>query len=132
MIRALMSSPKAKNLFKRAIIQSDPQSYPLESRNVSQNIVGAYTLSQLGCSNVACARALGLSQIVAVTAQVAAVAPTLDLSVPVTPLSPTIDGTWVQADFSDLIATGSLPVEVDVLMGMSYFVFGSDCRNGIK
>ena len=126
MIRALMSSPKAKNLFKRAIIQSDPQSYPLETRSVSRDIVGAYALSQLGCSNVACARALSVSQIVAATAQVAAVAPTLDLSVPVTPLSPTIDGTWVQADFSDLIATGSLPVEVDVLMGMSYIVLVSD------
>jgi carboxylesterase type B len=118
MIRALMSSPKAKNLFKRAILQSDPQSYPLESRNVSQGIVGAYALSQLGCTTVECARSLTLSDIVAATLETDEVAPSLNLAVPVTPLSPTIDGTWVEGDFSELIASGSLPVEVDVVMGM--------------
>jgi carboxylesterase type B len=121
MIRALMSSPKAANLFKRAIIQSDPQNYPLESRNVSENIVGSYALSQLGCSDVACARALSLDEIVAATEQTSQNGPGLDLSVPVTPLSPTIDGTWVKGDFSALIASGSLPMKVDVLMGMVYF-----------
>ena len=123
MIRALMASPKAANLFKRAIIQSDPQNYPLESRNVSENIVGSYALSQLGCSDVACARALSLDEIVAATEQTSQNAPGLDPSVPITPLSPTIDGTWVKGDFSALIASGSLPMEVDVVMGMLYFEF---------
>lgn len=118
MIRALMSSPKAKNLFIRAIIQSDPQSYPLETRNVSQGIVGAYALSQLGCTTVECARSLSLSEIVTATVETAAVAPSLNLAVPVTPLSPTIDGTWIRGDFSELISSGSLPVEVDIVMGM--------------
>ena len=117
MIRALMSSPKAKGLFKRAIIQSDPQSYPLESRSVSQNIVGSFALSQLGCNNVACARALSLSEIISATQQTTVKGPGLDPSVPVTPLSPTIDGTWVEGDFSALIASNSLPNSVDVIMG---------------
>lgn len=119
MIRALMASPKAKKLFKRAIIQSDPQNFGLETRNVSRDIVGTFALSQLGCTNVACARGLSVSQIVSATSQTAEIAPGLDLSVPITPLSPTIDGDWVQGDFSDLIASGSLPVEVDLLMGIS-------------
>src|SRR5436309_2879497 len=108
MIRALMSSQKSTNLFKRAIIQSDPQNYPLETRSVSQGIVGTFALSQMGCTNVACARSLSLAQIVAATEQTTESAPSLDLSVPITPLSPTIDGTWVQGDFSKLISTGSL------------------------
>lgn len=122
MVRALMSSPKAKNLFKRAIIQSDPQNYGFETRNVSQGIVGSYALGQLGCSDVACARALSLSDIVAATEQTESAGPGLDPSVPVTPLSPTIDGTWVQGDFSALIATGSLPMKVDLLMGMLFLL----------
>ena len=119
MIRALMSSQKSKKLFRRAIIQSDPQNYPLETRNVSQGIVGTFALSQMGCTNVACARSLSLAQIVAATEQTASIGPGLDLSVPVTPLSPTIDGNWVSGDFSHLISTGSLPMQVDLMMGIS-------------
>jgi carboxylesterase type B len=119
MIRALMASPKAKNLFKRAIIQSDPQNYPLEARTVSQGIVGAYALSQLGCSTVECARGLSVSQIVSATTTVNNNGPYLDPSVPFTPLSPAIDGTWVQGDWTTLIQSGSLPNQVDVIMGIS-------------
>jgi carboxylesterase type B len=117
MIRALMSSRKASNLFKRAIIQSDPQNYPLESRAVSRDIVGSYALGQLGCNNVACARAASLSSIVAATTQTTNNGPFLDASVPVTPLFPAIDGTWVQGDFSKLITSGTLPNEVQLMMG---------------
>jgi carboxylesterase type B len=117
MIRALMSSPKAKNLFRRAILQSDPQDYPLESRNISRDVVGANVLSTLGCTNVACVRGKSLADIMAATAQVCNVGMSLDPMVPVTPLSPTIDGTWVQGDFSQLIYTGSLPVRADIILG---------------
>lgn len=128
MIRALMASPKAKGLFKRAIMQSDPQNYGLETRSVSQGIVGAYALGQLGCTTVECARGLSISQIVSATGTTAVNAPGLDPSVPITPLSPTIDGTWVKGDFSDLINSGNLPSEVDVIMGMCPFdVIDADC-----
>jgi carboxylesterase type B len=118
MIRALMASPKAKGLFVRAILQSDPQSYPLENRTISQGVVGEYALSQLGCTTLSCAQGLSLSAIVAATTLVAEVAPDLNLAVPITPLSPTIDGTWVAGDWSALIASGDLPNAVDVIMGM--------------
>jgi hypothetical protein len=106
-------------LIKRAIIQSDPQNYPLEARTVSQGIVGAYALSQLGCSTVECARGLSVSQIVSATTTVNNNGPYLDPSVPFTPLSPAIDGTWVQGDWTTLIQSGSLPNQVDVIMGIS-------------
>jgi len=118
MIRALMSSKKAKGLFKRAIFQSDPMNYPLESRSISRDVIGANILSQLGCSDVSCAQSLSVSTIVAATTQICATGMSLDPMVPVTPLSPTIDGTWVQNDFSQLVSQGSLPVEVDVIMGI--------------
>lgn len=113
-----MASPKAKNLFARAIMQSDPQNYPFETRNVSQGIVGAYALSQLGCSTVECAQGLSVSQLVAATDQVNNVAPFLNPAVPIPPLAPTIDGTWVAGDWSALVASGTLPVTVPVIMGM--------------
>jgi carboxylesterase type B len=117
MIRALMASPKAKGLFKRAILQSDPQSYPLETQSVSENVVGSYALGLLGCSTVECARGLSVSAIVSASDQTLQDGPGLNLSVPVTPLMPTIDGTWVAGDWSALAASGSLPVQVDVVMG---------------
>jgi carboxylesterase type B len=133
MIRALMSSPKAKNLFKRAIIESDPQMYPLENRTISRDTVGAYALSLLGCSNVACARGKSAADIVAATSQVQAVGPSLNPdAVPAAALSPTIDGTFVRGDFSDLISTGSLPMEVDVLLGTSNPSASLTVRNGIE
>jgi len=119
MIRALMASQKAKNLFIRAILQSDPQNYPLEARNISQGIVGAYALSQLGCTTVECARGLSVSQIVSATTAVSNNGLSLNPAVPVTPLSPAIDGTWVAGDFTALIQSGSLPNQVDVIMGIS-------------
>ena len=118
MIRALMASPKAKGLFKRAIIQSDPQNYPLENRTISQGVVGEYSLSQMGCSTLSCAQGLSVSQIVSATTLVSNVAPYLDPAVPITPLSPTIDGTWIAGDWSALIASGSLPNQVDVIIGI--------------
>jgi carboxylesterase type B len=77
MIRALMASPKAKGLFVRAILQSDPQSYPLENRTISQSVVGEYALSQMGCTTLSCAQGLSLSVSVAATSLVAEVAPDL-------------------------------------------------------
>lgn len=117
MIRALMASPKATNLFKRAIIESDPQMYPLEERTVSRDVVGAFALSQLNCSDVTCARGKSLTDILAATAQTQSITPNMDPRVPVTPFSPTIDGTWVQGDWSALIASNSLPNNVDTLIG---------------
>lgn len=113
-----MASHKARNLFIRAIMQSDPQNYPFETRNVSQGIVGAYALSQLGCSTVECARGLNDSQLVEATDQVNNVGPFLNPAVPIPPLSPTIDGTWVAGDWSALVAIRKLPVTVPVIMGM--------------
>ena len=120
MIRALMSSPKAKALFVRAILQSDPQDYPFENRTISRDVIGANVLSQLGCSNVACARSKAVSDIVAATTQISQTGMSLNPMVPITPLSPTIDGTWIQGDFSRLISTGALPNSVDVIMGYNH------------
>lgn len=117
MIRALMASPKATNLFKRAIIESDPQMFPLEQRTVSRDIVGSFALSQLNCTDVACARGKNLSDILAASASTQTTTPNMDPRVPVTPWSPTIDGTWVKGDWSALIATNSLPNAVDTLIG---------------
>ena len=121
MIRALMASPKATNLFKRAIIESDPQMYPLEERTVSRDIVGPFALSQLNCSDVTCARGKSLSDILAASAQTQITTPSMDPRVPVTPFSPTIDGTWVKGDWSTLIASNSLPNKVDTLIGYLTF-----------
>ena len=117
MIRALMASPKATNLFKRAIIESDPQMYPLEERTVSRDVVGAYALSKLNCTDVACARGASLAAILAASAATVSNTPNMDSRVPATPFSPNIDGTWVKGDWSALIATDSLPNNVDTLIG---------------
>jgi carboxylesterase type B len=117
MIRALMSSPKAKNLFRRGILQSDPMDFPLESRSISRDVVGANVLSQIGCSTVECARAQSVESLVNAGTQVCAVGLSLDPLVPITPLSPTIDGTWIAGDFSQLIASNSLPNRVDIILG---------------
>ena len=116
-----MASPKAEGLFARAILQSDPMNYPLETRNVSQGIVGAYALGQLGCSTVECARGLSVSQLVEITDTTNAVGPFLNPAVPITPLSPTIDGTWVAGDWSELVESGSLPVTVPLMMGNTLY-----------
>jgi carboxylesterase type B len=131
MIRALLSSPKAQYLFTRAIIQSDPQVYPLEARSVSQGIVGAYALSVLGCTSVECAQNASLASIVAATTQVSNNGPFLAPTVPITPLFPAIDGTWVKGDFSELISSGGLPVEVDLIMGISLHC-GTNIRYALK
>ena len=123
MIRALMSSQKAKYLFRRGILQSDPQNYPFESRAISRDVIGADALSILGCSDVTCARGKSISDIVAATTQVNANGMYLNAMVPVTPLCPTIDGTWIQDDFSNLIASNSLPNPVDVIMGIISIIY---------
>jgi carboxylesterase type B len=120
MIRALMASQKASGLFKRAIIESDPQMYPLEYRTVSRDIVGAFALEQLNCSDVACVRSKNLTDILAASAATQATTPNLDPRVPVTPFSPAIDGTWVKGDWSALIASNSLPNNVDLLIGITF------------
>jgi carboxylesterase type B len=119
LIRALMASPKAKGLFNRAILQSDPQYYPIENRTISEGIVGQYALSQIGCTTLECAQAASVATLVAATEATAANCPFINVDIPVTPLSPTIDGTWVAGDWSALIASNSLPNAVPVIMGIS-------------
>lgn len=128
MIRALMVSPKAKGLFKRAILQSDPMNYPIENRTISCDIIGAAVLSSLGCSDVACARALPVSQLVSATEEICSTGMSLNPMVPVTPLMPTIDGTWVSSDWSEAIESDSLQSEVDVIMGKIPAVAVSDVK----
>jgi carboxylesterase type B len=120
MIRALMASTKTNGLFKRAILQSDPMNYPLESRHISRDVIGANVLTSLNCSDVTCARSKSVSDIVSATSQICATGMSLDPMVPVTPLSPTIDGTWVKGDFSQLVLAGSLPMQVPIIMGISH------------
>ena len=128
MIRALMVSPKAKGLFKRAILQSDPMNYPIENRTISCDIIGAAVLSSLGCSDVTCARALPVSQLVSATQEICSTGMSLNPMVPVTPLMPTIDGTWVSSDWSEAIESDSLQSEVDVIMGKIPAVAVSDLK----
>ena len=132
MIRALMAAPKAKGLFKRAIIESDPQMYPIETRSISRDVVGAFALNQLGCSNVTCARGKSIADILAAQQVTQVTTPATNFSVPVTPFSPTIDGMWVTGDFSAMISSNSLPNKVDILIGNFLFFYIANLRNGVE
>ncbi|BFZ61778.1 hypothetical protein YB2330_002854 [Saitoella coloradoensis] len=121
MIRALMSSSASEGLFDRAIIQSDPQNYGLQSRNVSADIIGAIASSYLDCSDIACMRNASIDDILNAQAAIQQQAPYLVAASTgvalAEPISPAIDGSVIIGDFSALAAAGNLPVNVDMIMG---------------
>lgn len=70
MVRALLTTPSAQDLFNNAVLVSDPQDYDLSSKQ-DNNDLGQYGLSLLNCSidAIHCARNKTASQILTATTE---------------------------------------------------------------
>ncbi|PWN19047.1 alpha/beta-hydrolase [Microstroma glucosiphilum] len=62
MVRALLGTPAADDLFSQAIIASDPENYGASSVK-TQNVLGDSVLLQLWCSTLSCARKASASKV---------------------------------------------------------------------
>jgi carboxylesterase type B len=82
MIRALLGTQAADDLFSQAIIASDPQNYGASSAK-TQNILGASVLSQLKCTTLACARQASASNVLDASETAFADVPTSNSNIPV-------------------------------------------------
>ena len=63
MVRTLISSPSAKGLFVRAIMQSDPQNFGSNNVTVAKEILGKMIQTNLSCTNIDCMRELSVNDI---------------------------------------------------------------------
>lgn len=120
-VRALMSSPSASGLFKRAILQSDAEAYGFNKRSVSNDKITSQFLNALDCADKACVKSKSVSDILQAQAQTLSLALTSgDLSINnAYPLGPVIDGALISADYSSLLSSGTLPNKVDLLIGFT-------------
>lgn len=121
-IRALMSSAKAKGLFQRAIIQSDPQGYGFNKRSFSNGYLTSGFLEALGCSDKSCVKSKSVLDIL--IAQSSVLAQQIDPSAYpnanlASLISPVIDGQVINNDYWDYVSTGSLPAGVDTIVGFT-------------
>jgi carboxylesterase type B len=68
MVRAILTTPSANNLFTHAVLVSDTADYGLSTVDTN-NILGEYAMDQLGCdlSNITCAREASVDDLVYAT-----------------------------------------------------------------
>ena len=108
-VRALLSTPSAKPLFRAAIIQSDPIDLPFNEPDIASGALGAEYVQLLGCTagNISCVTSQDLFSLLEYSYKVStdAVARNPSLS-PFEVYKPCIDGELVLDDFYDLVRTG--------------------------
>ncbi|KAK9453949.1 Carboxylesterase [Dipodascopsis uninucleata] len=118
MIRALISSQKSKNLFSRAIIQSDPMDFGFNTRNTSVDTLTNMLYHLTGCSDLVCMRDLSIEELV--SAQTVVISDSHNQNAAVNfafPFSPVIDNDILRADFAVLVSSGELPVQIPLIIG---------------
>lgn len=81
MVRALLGTQAADDLFSQAIIASDPQNYGAGSAK-TQNVLGEYVLRQLKCTTLACARKASASSLLEASENAFANVPTSHSNIP--------------------------------------------------
>ncbi|KAF8941670.1 Carboxylesterase family-domain-containing protein [Dissophora ornata] len=120
-MRALISAPSAFGLYHNVISQSDLMGMPFSSPEYSSNI-GNLTMHYMGCqsSDLACAQNKTVDEIQA--AQEMAIAQVLNNTetswVPAeTVYRPTADGSFIPADFSELVQKGRYNTKAKILWG---------------
>lgn len=121
-IRALMSTHEAENLFQGVIIQSDPEAYGFNKREVSEGIITQRFYSNIGCTNKNCVKSKSIEQIVQAQYQTItwALTSSNDLRINTAyPFGPNIDNSFISKDFSEYLSTNSLPFLVDMIIGFT-------------
>lgn len=118
MVRYLINSNRASGLFSRAILQSDPQFFGPQKKNISQDILGKFLLEKTDCDSVDCLRQLETKDILEAQAKV------LDgmfsdkqfdgIANKNFPISPNLDGDFIK---SDLTQTQKVENPVDLIVG---------------
>lgn len=97
MVRALLGTQSADDLFAQAIIASDPQNYGAGTVK-TQNILGASVLSQLKCTTIACARQASASSLLEASEAAFGDVPTFNSNIPVgEPWRPMV-GSYIAGD----------------------------------
>ncbi|KAG8745605.1 hypothetical protein FRC10_007496 [Ceratobasidium sp. 414] len=120
MVRALLASPSASGLFKYASIHSDPMDYgfykPTTISTFQSYLFNNASTALAGCSNIACLRAVPLSEIINAQNNLLGVAPGLDpASAGGSPIRPMHDGQLIQYTLTD----GSFPPQMKNVMVMT-------------
>lgn len=122
-IRALMSTTEAAGLFNNVINQSDPEAYGFNKRAVSQDIISDYFLSLLNCKDKQCVKSLSIDAILSAQSQTiewAFVEGESNLSInPAYTFGPVIDNELLHEDYSEYLAYGNLPNQVDMIIGFT-------------
>ncbi|KAA8913799.1 hypothetical protein TRICI_003107 [Trichomonascus ciferrii] len=129
MVRYLLNSNRANNLFTRAIIQSDPQCYGPSEKSVSQNILSAALLKATNCDSVDCLRALSLEKLISAEMQIftsvymGQVDGVTNINFPI---SPNVDGDYIKSDLSETLGQNHNVVNpVDIIIGTTKDEAGS-------
>uniref|UniRef100_A0A060T037 Carboxylic ester hydrolase n=1 Tax=Blastobotrys adeninivorans TaxID=409370 RepID=A0A060T037_BLAAD len=120
MVRHALNSPKFNGLFSRAIIQSDPQFFTANSREVSRDVLGQAVQQSLGCSSSDCLRTATVEDILAT--QVSILTQTTSLFTqgvnPIFPWGPNIDYDYLPSDVDvELASKLSIANPVDLVIG---------------
>lgn len=122
-IRALMSIAGTRGLFNKAIIQSDPAAFGFTKREVSRDTITKQFLSYTNCTNKACLKNTPLSNIVDAQLQTLAwmsTASKTNLEINAAyPFGPVIDSSLITKDYSAHLASGTLPNQVDMIIGFT-------------
>lgn len=120
MVRHLLNSPKFNGLFSRAIIQSDPQFFTANSREVSRDVLGQTVQQSLGCNSTDCLRTATVEDILAT--QISILTQTTGLFTqgvnPIFPWGPNIDYDYLPSDVDVVLASKqSITNPVDLVIG---------------
>ncbi|KAI1317082.1 hypothetical protein EDD11_009065 [Mortierella claussenii] len=120
-VRALLSAPSAFSLYQNAISQSDLMGLPFSNVSYASNL-GNLTMFNLNCtsSDLACARNKTTAEVQ--LAQLKAMDQVLNTTqfdwVPSDAIyRPVVDGSFIPADFSELIKTGRYNKNASILWG---------------
>ncbi|KAG0048654.1 hypothetical protein BGZ83_006416 [Gryganskiella cystojenkinii] len=121
-MRALLSAPSAFGLYKNVISLSDPLAFPFSSPQLVTSELGAQMMKALGCqgSDLACAQNRTVNEIQ--TAQLQAVQKTLAMPknkwiFSLAIFRPTVDGSFIPADFAELVRTGRHNKKANIMFG---------------
>ncbi|ODQ67838.1 alpha/beta-hydrolase [Nadsonia fulvescens var. elongata DSM 6958] len=118
MVKALMSTAKAKGLFARGILQSDIATYGFYPESLSKELYNKVN-TQLGCSSLECVKGKSLTDIInAQNAVCNAIVSTSSVKFNRgICFSPNIDNEILLKDFNVAVLDGSLPNPVDLIAG---------------
>lgn len=117
LIRALLTSPLSRHLYRNAIIQSDPQAFDANPQNVSRGELNPILLNLANCSDIICMRSLTADDLVTAEYALYNDLASIDNVNTVYPYGPNIDYDIIPYSFGEGLEQGKLENYVDIIMG---------------